>query len=423
LVRRITDRGLWQYEWDATDNLRRVTTPDHVVEMLYDGRGRRMQKTVLVDGEESILIRYVWDNQILLREVNETTGWTRTYLRNEADWAPFGHVDSDDRQEVPCFYFGDRSGLPDFALDASGNTVWAAERSVYGDVRVDPTSSVDVRVRFAGQLYDEHVGLVYNRMRWYEPRTAQYVLPDRLGLDGGLNFRDYVPNPTTFVDPMGEAAHKPTPGAQKPQGSYPSGWGDRPPKPTSTADMTSSYMTQPGHWATEGTDGVPGSVKCSPEELKAAGHGGDKGEFSADTTKAIDAAGSKYGCHTCGSKNPLGPDAGQDEKSLKAAQKQGVHFVPDHIPAAALHTPRGKNKDHEIDVPDGGVRLFPQCRVCSNRQKNDVNAVKHGLRAEGDNDEQKIAAVNAKAQDDFTKNQKTKPPTPVPTAKSKKKSK
>lgn len=416
LVARVTDRGRTSYEWDAEDNLRRVVTPDHIVEMTYDGRGRRMEKRVFVGLEETESVRYVWENQILLREIDEYAGKTRTYLRQPGDWAPFGHVDSDDEGSRSYFYVADRSGCPDLIVDEQGTVVWEAERTVFGAVENIKAKDFRCDVRFAGQLYDEHVGLVYNRLRWYEPRVAQYVLPDRVGLDGGLNFRDYVTNPTTYVDPMGLAA-RPSGTAGAPVGNYPTGWGNRPNKPTGASSMTPGYMTTPGHWATEGTDGVPGSIVCSDAELKAAGHGGGAGQFSADTTKAIDAAGDKYGCHTCGTKNPLGPDAGETDDDIKKAKDSGAHFVPDHIPPAALHTPRGKDKRHEIDVPKGGVRLFPQCRQCSNQQKNDVSSEKHRMRREGGDDEDdKVAGVNAGAQAAFEKNKQVKPPTPPPAA-------
>ena len=263
------------------------------------------------------------------------------------------------------------------ALDGTGTVVWSAERSVYGDVRVSAGSSVDVRVRFANQQYDEHVELVYNRMRWYEPKLGHYVMPDRIGLDGGLNFRAYVSNPTAFIDPMGEG-RKPRPTEHKTQGNYPKGWGGRPDKPTSQTIQDPHYLTQPGHWATEGTGGVPGSIPCPLTELNADKRSGSNA-FSKDTTKAIDKAGFKYGCHTCGSKNPKGP---MFKQNLSKEEKEnfGTHFVADHIPPAAFHTPRSESSPHHNpDVQEKDVRLFPQCQVCSNRQKVAVGQVKAEL--------------------------------------------
>ncbi|ETS33643.1 hypothetical protein BB987_14855 [Photorhabdus temperata] len=57
--------------------------------------------------------------------------------------------------------------------------------------------------RFCGQYEGEESGLFYNRFRYYSPETGQYLLPDPLGLAGGVNPYGYVSNPVSFVDPFG----------------------------------------------------------------------------------------------------------------------------------------------------------------------------------------------------------------------------
>ncbi len=61
-------------------------------------------------------------------------------------------------------------------------------------------------LRFCGQYEDEESGLFYNRFRYYSPETGQYLSPDPLGLAGGVNPYGYVPNPVSFVDPLGLVA-------------------------------------------------------------------------------------------------------------------------------------------------------------------------------------------------------------------------
>nr|WP_319800736.1 RHS repeat-associated core domain-containing protein [Proteus sp. NMG38-2] len=41
--------------------------------------------------------------------------------------------------------------------------------------------------RFAGQYEDKESGLYYNRFRYYDKDTGQYILPDPIGLLGGFN--------------------------------------------------------------------------------------------------------------------------------------------------------------------------------------------------------------------------------------------
>ena len=61
-------------------------------------------------------------------------------------------------------------------------------------------------LRFQGQYFDVESGLHYNRYRYYSPETARFIIPDPIGLAGGLNQTQYVPNPTGWVDPLGLAS-------------------------------------------------------------------------------------------------------------------------------------------------------------------------------------------------------------------------
>jgi hypothetical protein len=191
-------------------------------------------------------------------------------------------------------------------------------------------------------------------MRWYEPRIGSYVTPDTLLLEAGFNHRAYAPNPYRFIDPMGE---------------FP------------IVNGQPLDLSKPGPHATAGNPGgPPGFVDCPMNALNAAG---DKLRNSklADGTKvhkAIDAAGAEYGCHSCGTKNPLGPapDYPQDAASVKKAQKKH-HFVPDHQPPAVMHTPRkGKAIIPKKDIKPGAVRLYPHCRKCSSKQGGQMSGVK-----------------------------------------------
>ncbi len=57
-------------------------------------------------------------------------------------------------------------------------------------------------LRFAGQYADEESGLHYNRFRYYDNGTGQYLSPDPIGLAGGVNPYGYVPNPLKYADPF-----------------------------------------------------------------------------------------------------------------------------------------------------------------------------------------------------------------------------
>jgi RHS repeat-associated protein len=371
LARRVTDAGIWEYQWDAADSLVRVVAPDHVVELDYDARGRRTGKRVFRGDELTRRVSYVWSENQVLHEVDELAGSSRTYLWREGTYFLVGHVDVVGGQEQPCFYLTTPVGSVDTALAMDGNVVWSAERTAYGDYR--PTrETVKVSARFQNQSYDEDVQLVYNRSRWYEPRVGMYVSPDPLLLGGTLNPRDYAGNPMFFSDPMGQAAKVPRKPSNNPSpgqpGGAPANHPDRPTtKPADTNAMNGAYMSQPGHWATNGEPGgPPGSIKCPVKSMnQSKGWGksaGDPDHGPGSIRKQIDAAGRKYGCHSCGSKNPNGP----------GSKKRSGHFTPDHVPPASSYN-KGQSRD-KAALPagtgpaHGSVRLYPQCKKCSNSQ-------------------------------------------------------
>ena len=58
-------------------------------------------------------------------------------------------------------------------------------------------------LRYQGQLYDAETGLYYNRHRYYDAESRQYISPDPIGLGGGIRPQGYVHNPLEWVDPLG----------------------------------------------------------------------------------------------------------------------------------------------------------------------------------------------------------------------------
>ena len=382
LCARHADEGVWRYTWSADSRLVRVDAPSHVVQLAYDARGRRLAKQVFRQGELVSDTSYVWTNNTPLHEVDELSGSSRTYMRpdEEERWSPVGHVDVIAGREVPTYYIEGTADRIDFAVDETGAIVWSAHHTLLGDCT--PTrDAVSVSARFANQFYDADVGLTYNYERWYEPRLGVYISPDPLGLDGPLNPIAYVANPLLFGDPDGlgkKPPRRPTKVASPgPNDHYPEP-GDRPDRPKSADDMNADYMTRPGHWA-RGKDAkdkngktVPGHVDCPPDFYAAAGKDWNKDK---SIRKNLDKAGKTYGCHSCGSKKPGGPN-------WPKGKKQPAHFVPDHVPP---HTtfPDVKKGDRKAKVTPkpprkGSVKLYPQCHTCSNSSGSMIDKMSKG---------------------------------------------
>ncbi|WP_299490937.1 glycohydrolase toxin TNT-related protein [uncultured Shewanella sp.] len=64
---------------------------------------------------------------------------------------------------------------------------------------------VSCDLRYQGQVYDQETNLYYNRFRYYDPDSCQYLTPDPIGMAGGLRPSSYVHNPMEWVDPLGLA--------------------------------------------------------------------------------------------------------------------------------------------------------------------------------------------------------------------------
>jgi RHS repeat-associated protein len=58
-------------------------------------------------------------------------------------------------------------------------------------------------LRFPGQYHDAEVELDYNYFRYYDPAAGRYLSGDMLGLSGGVDPHAHVPNPITWLDPLG----------------------------------------------------------------------------------------------------------------------------------------------------------------------------------------------------------------------------
>ncbi|NBN43377.1 type IV secretion protein Rhs, partial [Proteus sp. G4377] len=106
----------------------------------------------------------------------------------------------------------DHQGTPREIFSEGGQASWAGRLNTWGQMQFwryregkaenDPNYT-ECPFRFAGQYEDEESGLYYNRFRYYDKETGQYLSPDPIGLLGGLNPYGYVHCPTGWVDPFG----------------------------------------------------------------------------------------------------------------------------------------------------------------------------------------------------------------------------
>ena len=106
----------------------------------------------------------------------------------------------------------DHQGTPREIFSEKGIVSWAGRLNTWGQMAFwqshdnyadnDPEYT-ECHFRFAGQYEDKESGLYYNRFRYYDKDTGQYISPDPIGLLGGFNPYGYVHCPTGWVDPFG----------------------------------------------------------------------------------------------------------------------------------------------------------------------------------------------------------------------------
>ncbi|MFZ7284081.1 HNH/endonuclease VII fold putative polymorphic toxin, partial [Avibacterium avium] len=98
-------------------------------------------------------------------------------------------------------------------LNPQGRTLWRKEKhSLWGlcfanEYRL--SNPIDPQMLFAGQWLDEESGLAYNRFRYYDPESGNYISSDPIGLAGGETPYGYVHNPMGAIDPFGLTSYTP----------------------------------------------------------------------------------------------------------------------------------------------------------------------------------------------------------------------
>lgn len=227
---------VWQYRYNARGELIGLRGPrGERWRYVYDPLGRRIEKRNENNGR---IQRSVWSGDVLAAELGgqyrdgrflpgaQAEVWVfspggfvplaKQRLRFERDPLVIAHYQAAFPGQAPppqCqtwFAVTDHLGTPQALLSARGEVVWRADYATWGAVlgtqhHPDPELRTDCPLRFLGQYADAESGLHYNRFRYYDPQTGQYLTPDPIGLAGGLTPQAYVPNPLAWVDPLGLA--------------------------------------------------------------------------------------------------------------------------------------------------------------------------------------------------------------------------
>ncbi len=217
----------WRYQWDTLNQLTSCFTPQgDCWRYTYDAFGRRLSKYQVVNAQEPVHLQhlnqppvvrgwqYLWSGNQMIEEVPVYADGTVAYDAG-VQWLyePGALVPAARYEKGKLHYLvTDHQGTPREIFTESGTVSWAARPDTWGQMAFwslktsanDPNYT-DCHFRFAGQYEDTETGLYYNRFRYYDKDTGQYISPDPIGLEGGFNPYGYVHCPVGWVDPFGLA--------------------------------------------------------------------------------------------------------------------------------------------------------------------------------------------------------------------------
>ncbi len=223
------DGKYWQYVWNASGMLAKVIRPDgEEITFTYDALGRRLTKTY-----QNKTTCWVWDGNVPLHgwveknkpstinkpwisiqssieskeeellaaaPTNSPPNDVTTWIFEPGSFAPVAKLTDEQHYSIVADYLG----MPTFMFNEQGEQVWAADTSIYGQLRNLQGDRPACPFRYPGQYEDEETGLYYNRFRYYDPEGGVYMSQDPIGLvEGGIYIYIYSFDPNNWFDPLG----------------------------------------------------------------------------------------------------------------------------------------------------------------------------------------------------------------------------
>jgi RHS repeat-associated protein len=187
----LTDDGNNTYTWNARNKLLAISGPGVTANFQYDGRGRRISKTI-----NSMSTGYLYDGANIAQE--QIAGSPSANNLN-------GRVDQ-------LFSRTDASGVTSPLSDALGSNIALADATgavqtqysyePFGKTTMTGATTTNTQ-RYTGRE-DDATGLYYYRARYYSPTFQRFINEDPIGLAGGVNVYAYVQNnPVGLRDPSG----------------------------------------------------------------------------------------------------------------------------------------------------------------------------------------------------------------------------
>jgi len=192
------------YSWSFEDQLIQIEEPDDVVTtQAYAPVTRNADELRFTKETENGITQFIWDNQNIIREVDEINTIEAEYTLNPQ---PYGDLVSQRREDESTFYNFDALGSTQSLTDETGTVGNEYAYGAFGKI-LEQTGGTENPFTWVGELgyYQEADGRYLLRRREYEQAIARFLSEDPIGFDGGdENLYPYVANaPVNKVDPSG----------------------------------------------------------------------------------------------------------------------------------------------------------------------------------------------------------------------------
>jgi RHS repeat-associated protein len=182
----------WTYEWNAENQLTRVTKNSaEMARFSYDPLRRRVERTV-----GGVTTRYTYDIQHVLREARIGAAPSKYVYGPRID-EPLARED----QSTLGYYHADALGSVLGRTDPNGAVLQTWGYDTWGNLT---TGVAEAAAAFTARDWDPETALYYYRNRYYDPTVGRFIGEDPAGLIDGPNGFAYARNaPTTVSDPYG----------------------------------------------------------------------------------------------------------------------------------------------------------------------------------------------------------------------------
>ena len=205
--RRDSERDL-RLVWDANQRLLESHANGTITRYGYDPLGRRLfkethdRRTVFCWDGDALLAETVVGSAGLEQSAAGRPPATREYLCYPQTFEPLALIENSTASAV-YYYHTDPNGCPVRLTDARGAVKWAARYTAWGGIAELYADDVAQPIRLQGQYADDETGLYYNRYRYFDAESGQFVSADPLGLAAGSNVYEFAANAAGWVDPLG----------------------------------------------------------------------------------------------------------------------------------------------------------------------------------------------------------------------------